>query len=164
LSQRFEQELREFEENLNMPYVTSVERIAEARGEARGGVSLLLRQLAKVCGCLPEDVTNRIRSLPFQQIEEMGVFGWAINSPPTARYVSVRNTCSIFGRWLICRTGWVQATIPPSEAVRGPASSEGKRHQITYRSTNGRDSAQRPPPNRYRQLGLERVKEPSYAI
>jgi hypothetical protein len=31
LSQRFEQELREFEENLNMPYVTSVERIAEAR-------------------------------------------------------------------------------------------------------------------------------------
>jgi hypothetical protein len=71
LSQRFEQELREFEENLNMPYVTSVERIAEARGEARGGVSLLLRQLAKVCGCLPEDVTNRIRSLPFQQIEEL---------------------------------------------------------------------------------------------
>ncbi len=67
LSQRFEQELREFEESLNMPYVTSVERIAEARG----GASLLLRQLAKVCGHLPEDVTNRIRSLPFQQIEEL---------------------------------------------------------------------------------------------
>ena len=50
-----------------MPYVTSVERIAEARG----GVSLLLRQLAKVCGRLPEDVTNRIRGLPLQQIEEL---------------------------------------------------------------------------------------------
>jgi hypothetical protein len=38
---------------------------------AEGGVSLLLRQLAKVCGRLPEDVANRIRSLPFQQIEEL---------------------------------------------------------------------------------------------
>jgi len=68
LSQRFEQELRELEETLNMPYVTSVERIAEARG----GVSLLLRQLGKVCGRLPEDVADRIRSLPFPQIEALG--------------------------------------------------------------------------------------------
>ena len=63
-----------------MPYVTSVERIAEARGEARGKalgesrgrVSLLLKQLAKVCGPLPEDVTDRIRDLPNQQIETLG--------------------------------------------------------------------------------------------
>jgi len=68
LSQRFEQELRELEETLNMPYVTSVERIAEARG----GVSLLLRQLGKVCGRLPEEVAERIRSLPFPQIEALG--------------------------------------------------------------------------------------------
>jgi hypothetical protein len=33
--------------------------------------SLLLRQLAKVCGRLPEDIMNRIRSLPFQQIEAL---------------------------------------------------------------------------------------------
>jgi hypothetical protein len=72
LSLRFEQDLRELEETLNMPYVTSVERIAEARGEARGRVSLLLRQLAKVCGPLPEDVADRIRDLPNQQIETLG--------------------------------------------------------------------------------------------
>lgn len=72
LSRRFEQELRELEETLNMPYVTSVERIAEARGEARGGVSLLLRQLGKVCGRLPEDVADRVRSLSFPQIEALG--------------------------------------------------------------------------------------------
>ena len=36
LSQKFEQELSALEESLKMPYVTSVERIAEARGEARG--------------------------------------------------------------------------------------------------------------------------------
>ena len=80
LSLRFEQDLRELEESLNMPYVTSVERIAqargealgEARGEARGRVGLLLRLLAKVCGPLPGDVADRVRSLPSQQIEELG--------------------------------------------------------------------------------------------
>ena len=78
LSLRFEQDLRELEESLNMPYVTSVERIAQARGEAlgearaRGRVGLLLRLLAKVCGPLPGDVADRVRSLPSQQIEELG--------------------------------------------------------------------------------------------
>jgi hypothetical protein len=55
-----------------MPYVTSVERIAEARGEARGGASLLLRLLARICGPLPENIADRIRSLPFQQSEALG--------------------------------------------------------------------------------------------
>ena len=36
LEARFEQDLAEFEQERAMPYVTSVERIAEARGEARG--------------------------------------------------------------------------------------------------------------------------------
>ncbi len=36
LSELFEQQLNDLEEELKMPYVTSVERIAEARGEARG--------------------------------------------------------------------------------------------------------------------------------
>jgi len=44
-----------------------VERIAEARG----GASLLLRQLTKVCGSLPENVAERIRRLPFSQIEAL---------------------------------------------------------------------------------------------
>jgi hypothetical protein len=76
LSLRFEQDLRELEESLSMPYVTSVERIAEARGkalgEARGRVSLLLRLLAKVCGPLPEDVADRVHDLPVRQSEELG--------------------------------------------------------------------------------------------
>ena len=59
-----------------MPYVTSVERIAEARGEARGkargGASILLRLLTKICGPLPADVADRIRELPIQQIEALG--------------------------------------------------------------------------------------------
>jgi hypothetical protein len=67
-SQRFDRELLELEESLNMPYVTSVERTAEARGAA----NVLLKPLAKVCGPLPEDVANRIRDLPLELSERLG--------------------------------------------------------------------------------------------
>ena len=44
LSRKLQVELTDLEESLSMPYVTSVERIAEERGEARrGGV----RRVAK---------------------------------------------------------------------------------------------------------------------
>jgi hypothetical protein len=66
-SQRFERELLELEESLNMPYVTSVERIAEARG----AVGILLRLLAKAHGPLPEDFADRIRDLPFGRMEAL---------------------------------------------------------------------------------------------
>jgi hypothetical protein len=84
LSQKLEQELTALEESLNMPYVTSVERIAEARGEARGkalgeargkvegGAGVLLRQLRKLCGPLPEDLAQRIRCLPLERMEALG--------------------------------------------------------------------------------------------
>jgi hypothetical protein len=68
LSRRFEQELTDLEDSLNMPYVTSVERIAVARGIA----SLLLAQLARTCGPLPEEFAERVRELPFESLEELG--------------------------------------------------------------------------------------------
>ncbi len=71
-SQRFEEELKTLEESLNMPYVTSVERIAEARGEARGGANVLLKPLAKLCGSLPEDTEQRVRKLPLRRLEDLG--------------------------------------------------------------------------------------------
>jgi hypothetical protein len=59
-----------------MPYVTSVERIAEARGEARGkteGVaSVLLSQLSRTCGSLPEEIEQEVRDLPFESLKELG--------------------------------------------------------------------------------------------
>jgi hypothetical protein len=68
LSRRFEQELTDLEESLNMPYVTSVERIAESRGMA----SVLLLQLAQTCGSLPEEFEARVRELPFESLKELG--------------------------------------------------------------------------------------------
>jgi hypothetical protein len=68
LSERFEQELTALEENLQMPYVTSVERIAEARGTA----NVLLKQLRKLCGPLPEGVEDRVRKLSLERLEALG--------------------------------------------------------------------------------------------
>jgi hypothetical protein len=64
------------EESLNMPYVTSVERIAEARGERRGqtkgGAAVFLGQLARICGPVPEDVEQRLYRLPLETLAELG--------------------------------------------------------------------------------------------
>ncbi len=79
LSRKFVEELTALEEGLNMPYVTSVERIAEARGraegraegEVEGSVNILLRMLARVCGPLPGEVEQRVRRLPVQHLETL---------------------------------------------------------------------------------------------
>jgi hypothetical protein len=84
LEQRFRQELHEFEEGIKMPYVTSVERLAMAEGEAKGkaegkaegktegGAAVLIRPLSKVCGPLPEDVKQQIHLLTFGRLERLG--------------------------------------------------------------------------------------------
>jgi hypothetical protein len=72
LSRKFEQELTDLEESLNMPYVTSVERIAEARGRAEGVASVLLTQLSRTCGPLSDEFEQRVRQLSFESLEELG--------------------------------------------------------------------------------------------
>ena len=54
-----------------MPYVTSVERIAEARGEARGKTSLVLSLLSEVCGRVPKEHEDRVRKLTSEQLEQL---------------------------------------------------------------------------------------------
>jgi hypothetical protein len=72
LSRKFEEELVVLEESLDMPYVTSVERIAEERGKQEGAQSVLLGQLARICGPLPDDMRQRLNRLPLEQLEELG--------------------------------------------------------------------------------------------
>ena len=62
-----------------MPYVTSVERIAEARGEAegeargeiRGKSSVVLSLLGEVCGSVPKEYEDRVRKLTSEQLEHL---------------------------------------------------------------------------------------------
>ncbi|MGM0489324.1 MAG: DUF4351 domain-containing protein [Planctomycetota bacterium] len=72
LSRKFEEDLVALEESLNMPYVTSVERIAEERGETKGGASVLLGQLRRICGAMPEDLRQRLYRLPLERLAELG--------------------------------------------------------------------------------------------
>jgi hypothetical protein len=72
LSRRFEEELMSLEASLNMPYITSVERIAEARGETKGASGVLLRQVRKLWSPLPAAVAERISGLSIESLEALG--------------------------------------------------------------------------------------------
>ncbi|NUQ63963.1 MAG: DUF4351 domain-containing protein [Pirellulales bacterium] len=71
LSLKFEQELTALEESLNMPYITSVERIAEARGKAEGGAAVVLKMLASLFGSLPAGLQQRVRQMPIEGLEAL---------------------------------------------------------------------------------------------
>lgn len=73
LSRKLQIEQADLEESLSMPYITSVERIAEERGEAqgevKGGASVLLKQLTKLCGPVAGNLEERVRRLPLPELE-----------------------------------------------------------------------------------------------
>jgi hypothetical protein len=51
-----------------MPYVTSIERLAIARGFRDAYVM----QLTEICGALPEETEKRIRKLNAEQLQQLG--------------------------------------------------------------------------------------------
>ncbi len=67
LDTRFDVELIEFEKEQQMPYVTSVERVAEVRGVVR----TIARILAKVGVELPIELRDRIQLLPVETLDEL---------------------------------------------------------------------------------------------
>ena len=80
LSRRFEVELTSFEKEMQMPYVTSIERHAEERGlekgreegRVQGATAMLLRQLTRRCGEMPKGIQQEVRQLSLQQSQELG--------------------------------------------------------------------------------------------
>jgi hypothetical protein len=67
LEQQFWQELLAFEEEQNMPYMTSVERL----GRQEEACALVLGQLADQVGDLPSAVVSRIQALPLPQVQTL---------------------------------------------------------------------------------------------
>ena len=63
--------LTQFEEEKQMPSVSSLERLWEARGEARGIPKSAVKVLSRQCGTLPDDLQERIRKLPVAALEEL---------------------------------------------------------------------------------------------
>jgi hypothetical protein len=76
LEERLKQQLDELEESLEMPYVTSVERIAKTEGRTEGrtegGATVLLKQLTKRWGLLSDETQQQIRRLQFEQQAALG--------------------------------------------------------------------------------------------
>ena len=113
-----------------MPFVTSVERIAKAEGRTEGrtegGATVLLKQVTKLWGPLPEEVQQQIRRLPLDQLAALGEalvvpYSTQLNPP----------------LWEAGHIGWFQdfwiarnrqrdlgsAAAPPSEVRSGPVGS-----------------------------------------
>jgi hypothetical protein len=68
LEARFQRELNAFEEERNMPYVTSFERLAEVRGAANG----YLNQLTAICGVIPKQSEEQVRELNIERLNQLG--------------------------------------------------------------------------------------------
>ena len=66
LKQAFHDELAQYEQERQMPYVTDIERMGEARGRKEGRkegeLSLVLRQLTRRVGIVPGSLTDRSSS------------------------------------------------------------------------------------------------------
>jgi predicted transposase YdaD len=64
-----------YEQERQMPYITSIERmgIEEGRKEGRkeGERSVILRQLTRRVGLVPEAMTDRIQQLTIEQLEAL---------------------------------------------------------------------------------------------
>ncbi len=72
LEAEFWEEFKQFEQERTMSYVTTGERIGYERGKQEGEQSLVLRQVKKRVGELPEEAQERIQALPLVQLEALG--------------------------------------------------------------------------------------------
>ncbi|NEU77850.1 DUF4351 domain-containing protein [Nostoc sp. UIC 10630] len=76
LEAEFWQEFKLFEQERTMSYITTGERIGYERGKEEGKQegeqALVLRQLQKRVGELPDEVRERIQSLSLEQLEALG--------------------------------------------------------------------------------------------
>ncbi len=72
LETQFWTEVRQFEEEQQMPYITSVERLGIEQGKQLEAANLVLRQLNRRLGQISESVSEQIRQLPVEQLENLG--------------------------------------------------------------------------------------------
>jgi hypothetical protein len=72
LKQTFWEELRTYEEERKMPYITSVEQIGYDRGVEQGERSLVLRQLNRRIGTVSDRMIDRINKLTLTRLESLG--------------------------------------------------------------------------------------------
>ncbi|WP_254721849.1 DUF4351 domain-containing protein [Kovacikia minuta] len=73
LKQAFWLELKAYEEERKVPYITSVEEIGFERGIQEGQRSLVLLLLEQRVGKLPEGIRDRLSQLNLAQLEALAI-------------------------------------------------------------------------------------------
>jgi Domain of unknown function (DUF4351) len=96
LDDEFWRELKDYEEERNMPYITSVERIGYERGRVEGQQSLVSLQVEQKVGQIPKLFGDRISTLSPEQLEAL-----ARCFADTARVALLNfNSIDDLGHWL----------------------------------------------------------------
>ena len=72
LKRTFWDEMKTYEEERKMPYITSVEEIGYDRGKTEEAQSLILRLLNRKLGVLPDRPIDRINKLCITRLESLG--------------------------------------------------------------------------------------------
>jgi predicted transposase YdaD len=76
LEAEFWQEFKQFEQERSMSYITTGERVGYERGKEEGQLkqaqALVLRQLQKRVGELPQEVRQQIQSMSLEQLDALG--------------------------------------------------------------------------------------------
>ena len=72
LTREFWQEVYQLEEEKQMPYISSIERMGFQKGRQEGELFIILKLLNRQIGEISPDLANRIRQLPIEQLEALG--------------------------------------------------------------------------------------------
>jgi Domain of unknown function (DUF4351) len=73
LEEAFREDLETYERGKNMPYISAIERMGEARGEARGKIELISLLLAHQVGEISSETIEDIKQLPIEQLDRLAL-------------------------------------------------------------------------------------------
>ena len=73
LEAAFRDDLETYERGKNMPYISTIERMGEARGEAKGKIELIGLLLARQVGAVSAETTEDIKKLPIEQLDRLAL-------------------------------------------------------------------------------------------
>ena len=73
LEAAFRDDLETYERGKNMPYISAIERMGEAKGKVEGKVELIGIMLAHRVGSISLETTEEIKKLPIEQLDRLAL-------------------------------------------------------------------------------------------
>ncbi len=73
LEEAFREDLETYERGKNMPYISAIERMGEARGEARGKIELISLLLTHQVGEISAETAENLKKLPTEQLDRLAL-------------------------------------------------------------------------------------------